>query len=331
MAYKEAGLKPPRVIQWFDDPYQAVAWLKDVTKGFGKNAIVSSNAMQSIFHGQFEAGSMGFYDFFQRYVPEIKGIEAINGLQLIAKSCGWVWLFEGVAVCVERPAEIHLDGDALAGTATLHNTKGPAVKWRSGKGLYFVRGVPVDAEGIESPTAAYIQKQANAEVRRVLLESYGTSKYLKEIDAKEESRDIRGSIFRATMEGDEDLVMVRYINRTAEAGVTHCPYCDDSSNNTIEWSAAIGGKPGTLGGRFCKCGAFVEVSGQKPVNVEVPTYYDDRTGKVVLEHTEKVTRNGFYKVYWHRVPPGTHTGTEAYEWMYGIQELRGKWETVDES
>lgn len=56
----------------------------------------------------------------------------------------------------------------------------------------------------------------NAEVRRVMIERYGTDRYLLESDAKLIDEDATGKLWRVELEDDEPLVMVGCINSTAE-------------------------------------------------------------------------------------------------------------------
>lgn len=329
-AYTAAGLKPPTRIEWVDGPEQAVDMIKKEMKVINSSKEEISQALYSIFYGQHDAGWLSYYAYFREHLPEVKGPERLDGLIKIAKNGGWVWMLADLAVCCERPAELHLFTPPDGGAMVLHKVDGPAFKWRSGKSLYFIRGISVKEELFTKPlSAAIINKEENSEVKRVLIENYGNAKYIKEMDAKVLDQTERGTIFRAEVPGDEALTMVRYINRTPEHGMTECNYCQASSKEDIEFAAAklkAGGATAlftapsleafkkarasqferTTGkGKFCKCGAFVLV-GPK-------------------------TKQEVYKVYWHRVPPGVTKAKDAFAWMYQIQDLGDDWDVVDES
>jgi len=130
-AYKEAGLSSPKEIHWFSDPFDAIDYIKGV---FDKVGVPFTNPFNSVFYGQFEAGWLGFYDFFRKYT-DIKGPERLDGLMQIAKNGGPVWLYRGLVVCCDRPEKINRDK-----SGKLHNSDGPAFIWRSGVGMVFEHG-----------------------------------------------------------------------------------------------------------------------------------------------------------------------------------------------
>jgi hypothetical protein len=91
--------------------------------------------------------------------------------------------------------------------------------WDSPKGdrFWFWQGVRVPQNVIEAPeaiTVAEIDAEANAEVRRIMVERYGTSRFLVDGGAKEMARDERGILYRREFPGDEPLVMVRVQDAT---------------------------------------------------------------------------------------------------------------------
>ena len=72
---------------------------------------------------------------------------------------------------------------------------------------------------IERPTeitVAKIQTEMNAEIRRVMLERYGTSRYIADSGAKRIHSDEMGELYRAELENDEAVVMLKVINSTVE-------------------------------------------------------------------------------------------------------------------
>lgn len=302
-AYENAGLPFPTKLTWINDPFETPPdW-------------------DAVFYGQHEAGACGFYEYFMKYCPEVKGLERIQPLIDLAKACGWVWLYPDEVIFCERPESVVLEGDPYTATTAqrLHNTSGPAVKWRSGREHYFIRGISVPKEVVTGQiTLDMINKEQNAEVRRVMLERFGSSRYLQEMKAKPIHQDLRGTLFRAEIPGDEPLTAIRFINRTPEIGKQACPECGESkpSGGVIKFSAIQAvfdmnaKEPGLKQvrsqnrGNFCKCGASVLTPGM--------------SGETEV-----------YKVYWHRVPPDTRTATQAYEWMYDVK-LKD-FEIVDES
>jgi hypothetical protein len=125
----------------------------------------------------------------------------------------WIyWITPKQIIACPRPA-LHLDG------LRIHRADGPAMYWDSPNGarFWFWQGVRVAQHVIEAPekiTVAEIDAEANVEVRRVLVERYGSSRFLLDGGAKEVSRDGRGILYRRDLPGDEQLVMVRVQDST---------------------------------------------------------------------------------------------------------------------
>jgi len=101
-----------------------------------------------------------------------------------------------------------------------HCTTGPFCRWRDGSALYAVHGVRVPwtvVEHRDSLTVEQIDKEQNAEIRRVMLELYGEARYLHDSGALPIHSDKFGVLFRKEIPGDEPLVMVRVVDSTPEA------------------------------------------------------------------------------------------------------------------
>jgi uncharacterized protein DUF6745 len=132
----------------------------------------------------------------------------------LASSCGWVWWHENVLAISDRPSIIHRDAQGR-----LHCTDGPAIAYRDGWAIHSVHGVVVPADVIEDPssvTVARISDEHNAEVRRVMIERYGASRYLMDSGAAVVHRDPVGILYRKELDSDEPIVMVRVLNSTPE-------------------------------------------------------------------------------------------------------------------
>lgn len=100
-----------------------------------------------------------------------------------------------------------------------HCDDGPFCKWSDGSALYAVHGVRVPAWIIEKPdtlTVTHIQKEDNAEIRRVMIDKYGTARYMQDAGAVEIHHDDWGTLYRMDVPNDEPIVMVKMINSTPE-------------------------------------------------------------------------------------------------------------------
>ncbi|MDQ3804298.1 MAG: hypothetical protein M3416_10755, partial [Acidobacteriota bacterium] len=98
------------------------------------------------------------------------------------------WVLEGEVVAVPRPAMLFA-GDQL------HCESGPAVHWPGGEAYYYLHGVRVAKEIVETPATLLdprvILKEENAEVRREVVRKVGVERVLSALGAERvESREI---------------------------------------------------------------------------------------------------------------------------------------------
>ncbi|MFJ4776561.1 DUF6745 domain-containing protein [Streptomyces sp. NPDC088762] len=146
----------------------------------------------------------------------------LHGLAEVARSAGWWWPYERLAVVCERPVELHRDE-----AGRLDRGDGPALAFRDGFALHAWRGMPVPAEflnGLSTLTPERIRDEENAELRRVMLEHYGYDRYLSESAAEPVHRDETGVLWRIPLPDDEDVVMVEVVNSTPEPDGTSRTY-----------------------------------------------------------------------------------------------------------
>lgn len=297
LAYEKAGVKPPSRVVWLRSPLAgAIAadmlanddkpknkkdfenFIKDekmCLQGISKATITrAANQIGNACYGSHDANWLAFYDYFHKVcnVTEIDQLEGVFGMA----GCGWWWPFEDVAILTERPMAIHQDT-----RNRLHNPTGPAISYSDGFELYAIHGILVDPDVINKPiTINQIEKERNAEVRRILIERYGISKYL--IDSKSEVLDKsnNGILYRKRLAGDEDLVMVRVLNTTPEP------------DGTLTRDEAI-----AVFGPSAKCvvGDF-----NAPLS--------------------KAPKSARFKEYSIRVPPTVTTAKAAVAWTFGLSE-----------
>ena len=96
-----------------------------------------------------------------------------------------------------------------------------------GWGVWAWHGVRVNRYIIEAPwtiSIEQIRQEANAEVRRVMIERYGLSRYLIDSGAKKVAEDEFGELYRTEIPDDEALVMVKVLNSTPEPDGSRKPY-----------------------------------------------------------------------------------------------------------
>ncbi|WP_066937510.1 DUF6745 domain-containing protein [Microtetraspora fusca] len=147
---------------------------------------------------------------------------ALGGLYDVARSAGWWWPLERVALLCERPLELHLDD-----LGRLHRAEGPALLFADGFALNAWHGMPVPVGFGETMAAldpARIRGEDNAELRRVMLEHYGYDRYLADSGASPVHADETGVLWQISLPGDEDVTMVEVVNSTPEPDGTRRTY-----------------------------------------------------------------------------------------------------------
>ncbi len=124
---------------------------------------------------------------------------------------------EWACIIDERPIVINIDEHRR-----LHCESGPAVEYMNGDKLYAWHGLILNTEHvylIEEPeliTVNEIDDEENTEIRRIMVERFGSEKYLEAGGAIEINSDEYGTLFCKNMLGDESLMMVRVRNSTPE-------------------------------------------------------------------------------------------------------------------
>jgi len=156
---------------------------------------------------------LSFYNFFQEQC-KLDICNKLQGLMDLSKVCGWWTPMENIAILSHKPLKIHMDEQNRT-----HNINGPAIKFRGNDlcDVYIVHGVRVTKKVVDrNYTVDDIDKEPNAEVRRVMIELYGQSKYLMDSNAKEIHSDDFGTLYLKEIPDDEPLMMVKVVNSTPE-------------------------------------------------------------------------------------------------------------------
>lgn len=159
-------------------------------------------------HGYGYGSAECYWVYYYQYWKDQVGIEfdqkALKGLDImdrLARSSYWHFLFEGVAIMVDRFEEVHMENGVV------HNENGPAVRFSDNQGTVWAIGGHLVTEKIvmapETLTLEEIDAEEDAETRRIMIERYGPSKYLMESEAKVLDMDalnLEGSSPRSLME-----------------------------------------------------------------------------------------------------------------------------------
>jgi hypothetical protein len=137
----------------------------------------------------------------------------------LARAVGAWWALDGLAILSERPAILGLDP-----RGRLHSDDGPAAAWADGFAVWAQHGVRVPDWVVIEPgriTVELIEKERNAEVRRVLVERFGPERLIREGGATLVHEDETGRLWSRRLRNqtwrEESLVMVEVTNSTPEA------------------------------------------------------------------------------------------------------------------
>ncbi|KUL28514.1 DUF6745 domain-containing protein [Actinoplanes awajinensis] len=173
-------------------------------------------------YGQHDGTWLSTFEAADRLLPEAGLTRGLTGLAQVARHTGWWWANERVAVLTERPGLLARDN-----VGRLHRGEGAAMEFPDGWGLWAWRGMPIPATlaaELPSLTVDRIQREDNAEIRRVMLEHYGYEGYLRDAGARQLNADETGTLWFLDLPGDEPLVMVEVINATPEPDGTSRVY-----------------------------------------------------------------------------------------------------------
>lgn len=251
-AYEVLGFKAPKRYIWCQSPYQ-MAYARAVIQvnhdgwigsGTDKDPWLTAEGLMSEWetlkegpkaeaikklvrdvvsecgYGQHDATSLAFYDFFREVCGLTEETEKALPLFDVAKNCGWFLAHENVCFVCERTATCTFDD-----RGRLHNETGPAISYPDGWGIYVVNGTQVPENVVTREfTSEDINKESNAEVRRVMMRFYGEAKYIQDIGAKPIHQDDFGTLYRVELPNDEPLMIVKVVNSTPEPDGTYQDY-----------------------------------------------------------------------------------------------------------
>ncbi len=148
-----------------------------------------------------------------------KEVEELNTLRMGA----FMYIFgEKVVFACKNPLAIRLNE-----RSELHSLTNPSLEFMDGYCLYSWQGVPIPKRLIDCPellTWQMVLTETNTELRRVMLDQYGTAKFLMESGAHMIASDECGSLYRQQFVGDEPLVMLRVLNSSPEPDGTYKEY-----------------------------------------------------------------------------------------------------------
>lgn len=146
-----------------------------------------------------------------------------DALQNVWNECGLIFMHKDFCIVSEYPTQFNVDENG-----DLHGEGGPSLAWKDGWKLYHWQGIRIGkrlAEAPDSITTDDIEAERNLEVRRLMLDRYGITRFLVDVGAKEIQRDECGILYRHVIDpAFETIVMVEVTNSTPEADGTFKKY-----------------------------------------------------------------------------------------------------------
>jgi hypothetical protein len=173
-------------------------------------------------YGQHDASWLAFYEYFKDVCGLKSETEKLEGLWLQAKNAGWYLPHEKICWISERHHILERDE-----RGRLHCLTGPAVAYPDGWEIYAVHGVRVPEYVVTTPesiTVEIIEKESNAEVRRIMIERYGLERYMQDCGATVIHSDDFGILLKKELPDDEPIITVQVINSTPEPDGTFKKY-----------------------------------------------------------------------------------------------------------
>ena len=195
-----------------------------------------------------------------------------------AREGGFRVMHKEFCIVSNFPSQIHKDDQNRP-----HNDSGPSHEWRDGWKLYHIHGVRIPSWIMENPeqiNPSKIDSEGNSEVRRVMIEKFGTERYLKEGKSKLISSDNYGRLWKKEVTDDESIVMVELLNSTPE------------SDGSLSVSEAI-----------------------KTFGKDAQVNHDG-----LMMRLGGVPSGLRFKSYFLRVPPTSKTAKEAVAWTFDLEE-----------
>jgi hypothetical protein len=183
---------------------------------------ITERLWQHAVTGEPEAVWCAAVDGLRRVLPDVHGPERLTGLLQVVGAAGWWWPFEQVVIMSERPVRAHRDEQGR-----FHRPDGPALDWSDGFALHALHGLRVPASLIARLPhlrVEHIRAEPNVELRRVMLEHYGSDRYLRDAGATRVHEDDTGTLWRAEVPNDQPVVMVEVVNATPEPDGTRRSY-----------------------------------------------------------------------------------------------------------
>lgn len=140
--------------------------------------------------------------------------------QEIFKAGGWWAPFKNVCLACDNPTVFEVDAQFR-----LHNENGIAFRFDEEQAVWALRGIVVPEFVVRKRHLLEdIHKESNLEVRRIMIETYGSERYIKDSGAKFVSEDDWGTLYMKDFPDDEPILWVKVKNSTPEPDGSYKDY-----------------------------------------------------------------------------------------------------------
>ena len=208
-----------------------MAWLaRRVGVGLG-GLMCAQKAYGAMWQGGNQWSSFDSYLSFFRHIAKLPlDYSKFDAWETLSLHSGPRCVHTEFCIISDRPNRLLVDEQNRP-----HSEDGPFCRWGDGSALYAVHGVRVPAwiiERSETITVKKIDTEPNAEVRRVMIDLYrrgedvsGAAAYVRDSNAKRlDHSEQYGTLRRREVPGDEPIVILEVVNRTAEPDGTFKHY-----------------------------------------------------------------------------------------------------------
>jgi hypothetical protein len=191
-----------------------------------KQTVYAEFVLSKVWWASWQIGTLPLYDALSGCFARSPMIERQRKLLRITSDLARVAsaysFLEHVCFVCERPTQ-----DARDEHARFHCETGPALAYKDGCGLYSWHGVTVPERIIRSRhllTYRQIEAEPNITLRRVMIEQYGTERFILDSGGEEFMTDEFGTLYAKRFPNDEPVVMVRVTNKTKNPDGTYDTY-----------------------------------------------------------------------------------------------------------
>lgn len=193
----------------------------------------------------------GFHDAFRliaqdycHHILNLPQAQPSTGLRLVAEHAGWWWPTPDFCLLTPRPTTFKLDDNQR-----FHAADGPALAYDNGWQLYAWRDIQIPSWYITHPekiTTRLIERTANIEIRRLLIERYNPARYLRHTKAQLIHHDQYGQLYRQDIPAEaEPRLFILVTNTTPEPDGTHKKYMlrvpphITTAHAAVAWTAGL--------------------------------------------------------------------------------------------